>query len=260
MDTEAAQPPAPKRGRVWVGYAIVGLVAALVVAVPVAWASHSFDDVPDASPHHADITAIKNAGITAGCNPPTNNLYCPDTAVRRDQMASFMRRGLGRLTGTSTIGTTAIGSGAGNGPLVDVQTVQITVPGVSGTQFVFVTGEAGLFTNSLVSAACAGNPCNLFLYLYDGGTQLARSFHRITSDDEGSTVSVSRALAVAAGTTKTYTLRAQAQNVSTNLGLVADARLIAAAFPFGGSGGSTLTSAGATSPADDHDAVTGATR
>jgi hypothetical protein len=76
--------------------ALAGIAVLLAVAVPVAWANHQFADVPTTSPHHDDISAIANAGITTGCNPPTNTLYCPDIAVRRDQMASFMRRGLGR--------------------------------------------------------------------------------------------------------------------------------------------------------------------
>jgi hypothetical protein len=65
-------------------------VAALaLIAVPAAWASHEFNDVPTSSPHHADISAISAAGITSGCGPA---LYCPDQFVRRDQMASFINR------------------------------------------------------------------------------------------------------------------------------------------------------------------------
>jgi hypothetical protein len=76
--------------------ALAGIVAALAVAVPLAWANHQFGDVPNANVHHDDISGIAGAGITTGCNPPANTLYCPDLAVRRDQMASFLRRGLGR--------------------------------------------------------------------------------------------------------------------------------------------------------------------
>ena len=41
-----------------------------------------------------DINAIAQAGVTKGCNPPTNDLYCPTNLVTREQMASFMRRAL----------------------------------------------------------------------------------------------------------------------------------------------------------------------
>lgn len=40
----------------------------------------------------ADIGALATAGITAGCNPPANTLYCPDQPVTRAQMASFLVR------------------------------------------------------------------------------------------------------------------------------------------------------------------------
>jgi hypothetical protein len=52
-----------------------------------------FDD-DDGSIFEADINAIAEAGITKGCNPPANNLYCPTEAVTRDQMASFLARAL----------------------------------------------------------------------------------------------------------------------------------------------------------------------
>ena len=69
------------------------LVLALVLAGP-ALASDRFDDVPDANVHHANITAIAEAGITLGCNVE-GTLYCPDTVVTRDQMASFIARTAG---------------------------------------------------------------------------------------------------------------------------------------------------------------------
>jgi hypothetical protein len=64
------------------------------VAVPAAWANHQFSDVPSSSPHHDDISTIALAGITTGCAP---SLYFPGDAVTRQQMASFLRRGLGRV-------------------------------------------------------------------------------------------------------------------------------------------------------------------
>jgi hypothetical protein len=42
-----------------------------------------------------DINAIAAVGVTKGCNPPTNDRYCPTAPVRRDQMASFLTRALG---------------------------------------------------------------------------------------------------------------------------------------------------------------------
>jgi hypothetical protein len=42
-----------------------------------------------ASPHAGDINAIASAGVTLGC---AAGRYCPEAAVRRDEMASFLAR------------------------------------------------------------------------------------------------------------------------------------------------------------------------
>jgi hypothetical protein len=41
------------------------------------------------------IDRLGTAGITAGCNPPANDRFCPDDYVTRGQMAAFLRRALG---------------------------------------------------------------------------------------------------------------------------------------------------------------------
>jgi hypothetical protein len=41
------------------------------------------------------IERLAQAGITLGCNPPTNNRYCPDQSVTRGQMAAFLKRAFG---------------------------------------------------------------------------------------------------------------------------------------------------------------------
>jgi hypothetical protein len=72
------------------------LVVILVVGtllVPLAvFASHQFTDVPDSHTFHNAIDWMKDNNITVGCNPPTNNRYCPDDNVTRGQMAAFMKR------------------------------------------------------------------------------------------------------------------------------------------------------------------------
>jgi hypothetical protein len=52
-----------------------------------------FDD--DDSIFEADIERLAAAGITRGCNPPTNDRFCPDGVVTREQMAAFLVRALG---------------------------------------------------------------------------------------------------------------------------------------------------------------------
>ena len=43
----------------------------------------------------ADIIWLANEGITKGCNPPYNDMFCPDDYVTRGQMAAFLVRALG---------------------------------------------------------------------------------------------------------------------------------------------------------------------
>jgi len=46
----------------------------------------------DDSIFETDIAKLATAGITLGCNPPTNNHFCPDANVTRGQMAAFIHR------------------------------------------------------------------------------------------------------------------------------------------------------------------------
>jgi len=48
----------------------------------------------DGSVHEGGIEALAAAGITTGCNPPTNNRFCPLDRVTRGQMAAFISRSL----------------------------------------------------------------------------------------------------------------------------------------------------------------------
>jgi len=52
---------------------------------------NSFID-DDASMFEADIAKLAAAGITKGCNPPTNDRFCPEDSVTRGQMAAFLNR------------------------------------------------------------------------------------------------------------------------------------------------------------------------
>ncbi len=51
------------------------------------------------STFESSIEAIAAAGISKGCNPPTNTKFCPTNRVRRDEMASF----LGRAEGLASV-------------------------------------------------------------------------------------------------------------------------------------------------------------
>ncbi len=49
----------------------------------------------DLSIFESDIDALASAGVTKGCNPPTNDRFCPNSNVTRGEMAAFLVRALG---------------------------------------------------------------------------------------------------------------------------------------------------------------------
>lgn len=70
---------------------VLALVTAVFAPVAVMAAGGTFTDDDD-SIFEADIEWLASAGVTKGCNPPTNDLFCPNNSVTRGQMAAFMRR------------------------------------------------------------------------------------------------------------------------------------------------------------------------
>ena len=54
----------------------------------------SFVDVPADSPFALAIAWMERVGITQGCNPPANTIYCPTADTTRGQMAAFFTRAL----------------------------------------------------------------------------------------------------------------------------------------------------------------------
>lgn len=213
--------PLPRR---WVLAASLVVAAFVTVAVPVAWATDVFADVPFASPHHDDINSMAEAGITGGCAP---GLYCPDQAVRRDQMASFLKRGLPRLSMDSTTNavdlpiTTAF-------VLIEQETT--VVPGVAGTQYVKVDAVGQL--NTGVSGGC---PCTI-------GARIRQVSPEVFSPtfffdvfvgpgaDIDDTIFVSWPFQVASGT-RTYELQMQAFDHTAALP-VTNGAVMVQTFPF----------------------------
>ena len=73
----------------------------LVRALGLPAGSASFSDV-GSSVHAANIGALATAGVTKGCNPPDNTLFCPQDTVTREQMATFLVRALGLPAGSAS--------------------------------------------------------------------------------------------------------------------------------------------------------------
>ena len=70
------------------------MAAAIAGLYLVAGAEDDLFTDDEGSVHETDIDRLGTAGVTKGCNPPTNNRYCPKDPVKRDQMASFLARAL----------------------------------------------------------------------------------------------------------------------------------------------------------------------
>jgi hypothetical protein len=81
-----------------VAVAILALSAGTAVAVEqpatreLDLAAGEFADVPDEHIFVDDIAWMAAADVTRGCNPPSNDRYCPSEFVTRGQMAAFMHR------------------------------------------------------------------------------------------------------------------------------------------------------------------------
>ncbi len=222
-------------GRRWL-IALVGLGAALIVAVPVAWASHQFTDVPDANPFHGDISAVAGAGITAGktCVPPgAPPTYCPGEGITREAMAAFVHRGFGRAAANED-GNFSLDGGS----FVDLAVVTVSVGGVAGnTQFVKLDGSVGALTTTPADDV-------VFRIVQDGVGQLTfdSGFTLATSGPSGLAIgsgSTSAVAPVATGTTQTF--RLQAADFAATGGIQSWGELTALTAPFGSTGTNVLS-------------------
>ncbi len=86
---------------------VISLLVLVVVGIAGTANSAGFFTDDDDSIHLRAIEAIAAEGITRGCNPPTNDRYCPKSTVTREQMASFLVRALDLPAGTATFTDTA---------------------------------------------------------------------------------------------------------------------------------------------------------
>ncbi|MFP3913396.1 MAG: S-layer homology domain-containing protein [Actinomycetota bacterium] len=67
------------------------MAAFLVRALGLPESSATFSDTVE-HVFSGDVSALAGAGITRGCNPPSNTRFCPDEPVTRAQMAAFLVR------------------------------------------------------------------------------------------------------------------------------------------------------------------------
>ncbi len=78
-------------------YVTRGMMAAFLVrALDLPAAGHGGFVDDDGSVFEGAIERLAAAGITEGCNPPSNTRFCPDDYVTRGMMAAFLVRGTER--------------------------------------------------------------------------------------------------------------------------------------------------------------------
>jgi hypothetical protein len=224
---------------------VLAVVAALVLAVPVAWASHQFTDVPDAYPFHDDIGAIGGAGITGGasCPPAAPPSYCPAENVRRDAMAAFLHRGLGRVAYAALPVVNPVPSVESAGPYNGLAITSGVPAGIpSGTGFVKV--DVGL-TFRLESQGTTPCPCDYAAraYLVNTGAPIS-NYMKVTLYNvlDVATVSVTGVVPVVGPGVKSVTIHVFRDDSGGGgdgaASVYGDAT--ATYVPFGGTGASTL--------------------
>ncbi|HEX6221032.1 MAG TPA: S-layer homology domain-containing protein, partial [Acidimicrobiia bacterium] len=145
----------PKR---WTRLAAIVGVLALIAAPMTALATHSFDDVPNSHTFHGDIAWMKASGVTKGCNPPANSLYCPEDDVTRGQMSAFMRR-FAQYLGAED-GTPAQADNASTADSATTAGDADTLDGKDGTAYETRVAADGCRLNVAASATSCGPNSN----------------------------------------------------------------------------------------------------
>jgi len=117
-----------------------------------------------ASVFRADIEWLAAEGITQGCNPPVNNMFCPDQFVTRSQMAAFLTRALDLPAGAGNPFIDDDGS-VFEGPIESLQAEGITQGCNPPLNNMFCPGDyvtrgqmAAFLGRALALPAGSGNP------------------------------------------------------------------------------------------------------
>lgn len=151
---------------------IAAVIAGLaVIALPAAAiAGTLFDDVDDDNVHVDGITFMHDSGVTVGCGDGT--VYCPNDAVTRAQMGTFMHRLSGNDSGTDPSvnadrvdglesaelrsGVAAVASNAFDaltGGIEVIESVELTAP---ADGYVIVTGSTNTWAQHTNGTADIG--------------------------------------------------------------------------------------------------------
>lgn len=190
-----------------------------------------FSDVGPSHPFFDEIERFGGAGISGGYADGT---YRPATPVSRAAMAAFMTRGLTSV-GSSTETSSVLLSSAST----IVNTVVFTVPGADGgAQHLVVDASATWTMDSATKAdACSDadtEPCVFGIGIYHNGVLIQETFGRVTTGDDGGTLSVHALIPdVTSGINTNVTLRATREtNLQSGDVRILNRQLIVRSAPF----------------------------
>jgi flavodoxin len=135
----------------------------------------------DTSIHEEDIERIYARDITRGCNPPTNDRYCPNDNITRGEMAAFIVRAL-KLTAST--GSTPFTDLAGHRFEGDVDRLMTAGIGFGCTEIEFCPNQALLrdeMAELLVRAFGFDdeNPDGIDFFVDDEGNRFEDSINKI---------------------------------------------------------------------------------
>lgn len=213
---------------------LLAVVAVLVIAVPAA-AQTAFRDVPSRYVHSPGIEQLRAAGVTNGCGDGTR--YCPNDAVSRGAMASFLTRGGAQAYGANSATTLAPGSDPAD-PNVNGVPVTLDVTGAGergGRQQVVLQGSVTV-TAEAPNEDC--DPCEVQAYVYRARGSVVGPTSFATLDlagDKTATVVVPVDWATRIDSTRTeqYRIAVFVDGTAQPDGLRADGTLNAVTAPFG---------------------------
>jgi murein DD-endopeptidase MepM/ murein hydrolase activator NlpD len=141
-----------------------------------------FTDITQ-STHRVNIDKIHKAGITKGCNPPSNTLFCPQRSITRGEMAAFISRALG-LTAAS--GSVPFDDVAGNTFEGDIDRIVTAGIGFGCDSDSYCPNRPllrGEMAEMLVRAFDYDNPEGTDHFVDDGGSQFEESINKLATHD-----------------------------------------------------------------------------